>query len=389
MDSYSNIKKTIRWIYTSNFFLVFVYGIPLFIGSSYLATFTDDKTVGLIYTIASIITIFALFGVLKILPIIGNYKTTLGLLFLEAISICILALSGNFAWILPAFIVHFILTTVLSFNIDIFLENYTKDSTTGDVRGFTYAFASIAWLLAPLIAGFVLGQTELYWKVFAVALLFTIPFGLIIAVAMKDFRDPVYRAGAFTKDIRNVLKNKDERNIFFSGFLLKIFFAWMAIYTPIYLHKYIGFNFEQIGIIFTVMMVPYILLEWPIGRLEDKYYGEKEILISGFFIIAISTVFLFLITIPNLIIWSITLLLTRVGAALVEISTETYFFKKVSSSDTDDISFWRMLAPFGYVVAPLFAYLFITFFGMKYIFLCMGIFMLLGMISSSKIKDTL
>jgi len=387
MDSYSNIKKTIRWIYTSNFFLVFVYGVPLFIGSSYLETFTNTKTVGFIFTTASVITMFALFGILKILPIIGNYKTTLGLLFLEVISILILALSGNFAFILPAFIAHFILTTLLSFNIDIFLENYTGNSTTGETRGITYAFASLAWIITPLIAGFVLGSTELYWKVYAVSLLFTLPFGLIIALAMKDFKDPVYRAGSLIKDLKNVIINKDERNIFLSGFLLKIFFAWMAIYTPIYLHQYIGFNFEQIGIIFTLMMIPYILLEWPIGRLEDRFYGEKSILITGFFIIAISTGFLYLLTEASVAVWAIALLLTRVGAALVEISTETYFFKKVSSSDTDDISFWRMLAPLGYLVAPMCAYLFISIFGMEYIFLCMGIFMLLGMISSSRIKD--
>jgi hypothetical protein len=74
---------------------------------------------------------------------------------------------------------------------------------------------------------------------------------------------------------------------------------------------------------------------------------------------------------------------------MVEISTETYFFKKVSSSDTDDISFWRMLTPLGYLLAPASALVFIYFFGMESIFLCIGIFMLLGMLTSLKIKDTL
>jgi len=388
MDSYTNVQKTIRWIYTSNFFLVLLYGVPLFISSSLLEALTSQETVGLIYTVASIVTALALFGVLKILPIFGNYKTTLWLLLLEALSLIVMSISGSIVWILPAYIIHFVITTILSFNIDVFLENYTKNSSTGNVRGFTYSLASIAWMCAPLIAGFVVGKTDLYWKAFAMGLVFTIPFGLIIAFALKDFRDPIYRSTSFFKDVKNVIKNKDERGIFMSGFLLKIFFAWMVIYTPIYLHEYIGFNFEEIGIIFTIMMIPYILLEWPIGKLEDKFYGEKEILIAGFFVIAISTIFLYFIQIPNIIIWSIAMLLTRVGAALVEISTETYFFKKISSSDTDDISFWRILTPLGYLLAPLVALIFIKLFGMQSIFLCIGIFMLLGIMTSSTIKDT-
>jgi MFS family permease len=257
--------------------LVLALGVPLFISSSFLETFTSEETVGLIYTIASIITALALFGALKLLPILGNYKTTLLLVVLETASLIAMSISGSIEWILPAYIIHFVVTTILFFNIDIFLENYTKDSGTGGIRGFAYSLASIAWMCAPFIAGFVVGTDNLYWRAFAVGLLFLIPFGLIIAFALKDFKDPIYRATSLLTDLKSVIKNQDKRWIFLSGFLLKVFFAWMVIYTPIYLHEYIGFNFQEIGIIFAVMMLPYILLEWPIGKLEDKFYGEKEI----------------------------------------------------------------------------------------------------------------
>jgi len=388
MHSDSHTQKTLKWVHSSNLLLVLLTGIPLFISSTFLSSFTSDRNVSLIFSLASIASILGLYFTIKILPILGNYRTTLSLLLSGAIALGVLSLSSNPTLIVSAYILYFVVSTLLFFNIDIFLESYSKNSTTGEIRGFTYALASIAWMASPLIAGFILGDGEAYWMVYTLGFAFCILFGITIALMLKDFKDPPYHKISLIGDLMNTLKNKDERNIFISAFILKLFFAWMVIYTPIYLHEYIGFTFQEMGIIFTLMMIPYILLEWPIGIIEDRWYGEKELLMLSFFILAVSTALLSFLSAPHILLWTSALILTRTGAAIAEVSTESYFFKKISSSDTDDISFWRMLTPMGYLFAPIIGFIFLSFLDMRYLFVGIGILMLFGILSASRIKDT-
>jgi len=383
-----NKIKPIFWIYTLSVLLTLHVGVPLFINSTYLSSFTTDKMVGVIYSIGSIITILALLAVSRALERFGNYKTTLSLVIFEILTLLGLVLFQNFGFVILTFLGHFVLSTVISFNADIFLESYTKNSSTGATRGLIYSLMSIAWLFAPVIAGFLIGDSTEYWLVYAASIIFLIPIIVILMGALKNFKDAKYHHMSFFKDMKSLLRNKDEKFIFLAGLMLKFFFAWMVIYTPIYLNQHIGFDFKQIGIIFSIMMAAYVIFEWPIGYLADKKYGEKEILSIGFVIIALSTMLLSFITVPNIVLWIAVMFMTRVGAAMVEITTESYFFKKITSSDTDDISFWRMLRPIAYLVAPLLVSPFLIFFDFRFIFLGIGIFMLLGPIFAWQIKDT-
>jgi MFS-type transporter involved in bile tolerance (Atg22 family) len=55
-----------------------------------------------------------------------------------------------------------------------------------------------------------------------------------------------------------------------------------------------------------------------LGKYSDKI-GERKILMFGFFITSISTISLFFIQKPEIWIWAILLLATRIGAATIEV----------------------------------------------------------------------
>jgi hypothetical protein len=197
-----------------------------------------------------------------------------------------------------------------------------------------------------------------------------------------------------------------------ADFLLFFFYSWMTIYTPLYLHKNMGFSWNQIGVILFIMLLPFVYVQFPLGRLADKKYGEKEILSIGFVIMAIFTGIIFFITGGNhvlektffvlnlgnleiditwyVILWAAILFVTRIGAASVEIMCDTYFFKKVDSLDTNIISCFRMVGPAAYILGPLFATLLFTFssFDIQYLFLVLGLIMFIGLKFSLSIKDT-
>jgi MFS family permease len=137
------------------------------------------------------------------------------------------------------------------------------------------------------------------------------------------------------------------------------------------------------------MLVPFVILELPLGKLADKKLGEKELMTGGFIWLAVSTAILSFVETPFLILWAILLLLTRVGASTVEIMTETYFFKKIDEHDSDLLGFFRMVQPASYVIAPIIASIVLMFVDFRWLFMVLGIICLYGIRWSLSLKDTL
>ena len=186
---------------------------------------------------------------------------------------------------------------------------------------------------------------------------------------------------------QDFLKSKNLFRAYVINLLLQFFYCWMVIYTPLYLHEYLHFGWEKIGIIFTFMLLPFVILDYPLGRLSDKM-GEKKMLITGFVIAIISTLLIPFIHQPILILFAVLLFCTRVGAATVEIMSESYFFKEITERDADVISFFRNTYPLAYVIGPLFAIptlLLVPSF--EYLFIVLAIIMLIGLWITLRLKD--
>ncbi|MBD3359492.1 MAG: MFS transporter, partial [Candidatus Buchananbacteria bacterium] len=185
-----------------------------------------------------------------------------------------------------------------------------------------------------------------------------------------------------------LLKRPNLEKIFYLMFLLQFFYAVMVIYTPIYLNQTIGLPWDQLGIIFTVMLIPFILIEYPAGYLADKYWGEKELLTIGLFIIIISLILIFLVETKSIIIWALLLFLTRIGASLLEIMSDTYFFKKINHNDIALINSYRSTRPLAYIFAPFIFGLILYIFPVHYVFLFLAAIVSTGLYFSLTLKDT-
>jgi MFS family permease len=148
-----------------------------------------------------------------------------------------------------------------------------------------------------------------------------------------------------------------------------------------------NFGWDKIGIIFSIMLIPFVILDFPLGKLSDKI-GEKKMLIAGFLIIILSVLVIPLITDSKLWIWALILFATRIGAATIEVMNESYFFKTINERNADEISFFRN-APFvAYIIAPLVAvpilFLIPSF---EYLFFFLSAVLLLGLFVALRLKD--
>lgn len=374
-------------VYLLSFFLTLHIAVPVYINSSFLGILTSPKNVGLVYTAASLLAIIALYFIPRLLKTIGDFRATLIFLTLELGAFFGLATLKDPVLLIGLFIASYVLIYLISFDLDLIVESFSRNASTGSVRGLYLTSANIAWVLAPILAAGILTNGD-YWRVYMAAAALLIPALLIFARKLEHFKDPRYQNAPFWRTAKTVWRRKDLRNIFAASFILQFFFTWMVIYTPIYLHEHLGFLWEDIGIMFSIMLVPFLLLEAPLGRLADKRFGEKEILSIGFVIIALATALMSFVSDNSFITWATLLFLTRVGAACVEIMSETYFFKKIDGQDADIVSLQRSVRPLAGVLGPLVATALLLFIPFKFIFLILAVIVLLGLRFSLAIKDT-
>ena len=149
----------------------------------------------------------------------------------------------------------------------------------------------------------------------------------------------------------------------------------MIVYMPLHLLD-LGIAWEQIGVLFTIMLIPFVLIEYPLGILADKRKSEKELLIVSLIIAVLSTASLILITTPDFTALAILLFMTRVGIAGVEVLRDSYFYKQVDADDTDVIAFFRTTRSLANVIGTI-GLLFLFLFFPLIVFLYLAVFVLL------------
>ncbi len=383
-----NGSDAFQVLYMMQFIVAITIALPTYINSSFLSTYASDSMVGLLYTGSSILTFFFMLLMPSVLNRFGNYRTafvvavvsvllTLGLAFLE-LPFSIYAL----------FVVYMALTTVILFTMDVFIERYSSNKHTGSIRGFFLTIANVAFVMSPFIAGSILTDGD-YWKIYILATISMASFLLILITNFRDFKDPKYDRVPFWNTFKEVMKKRDVALVFITAMALRFFYAWMVIYSPLYLHETLGFTWNEIGIMFTVMLLPFVLFQIPAGKLADSKWGEKELLAGGFILAGITTASLSFITSTDIWVWTSALFATRIGASIIEIMTESYFFKKVDSTDTHIIGFFRNSRPLAYIIAPLIASGLLLILPLQYIFIAAGVLVVLfGLPATLLLKDT-
>lgn len=383
-----------RW--QSNVFVIYLLGflfslhgaLPAYINSTYLSRFTTEHYVGILYAVSAILSICAFVAIPALLRKFGNYKTMSCLLIADFFALLGLAWSANLILVSICFILSFVAISLIGFNIDVFLENFSKDAVTGKIRGTFLSTSNIAWIIAPLIGSFILTDGD-YWKIFLATALLLLPILFLLRNNLKTFKDSEYRIIPVLKTAGEIVRDKNVRAVFFVSFLLQFFYSWMIIYTPIYLYTYIGWSWGEIGVMFSIMLLPFVLTEAPLGKLADTRWGEKEVMSVGFIVMALATVMIAFIETKSFFLWTGLLFVTRVGASMVEIMSETYFFKKIDSSKANIIGLFRTMRPSAYLVSPIVAMLLFSFnLPIKYIFIALAVIMFLGLHWSLELEDT-
>ena len=370
-------SKHLNTLFLSNVFISFHYALIIYINSSFLSNFYSEGQVSSLYLIGSLLDTILLLNASRILEKIGSYRFTVYCITLELMATIGLLLSTNAFLVAIYFLTHVFTISLLLFNMDVFVESVSTDEAkTGSIRATYLTLTNITIVLAPALVAFLVFGNN-YAFVYLLSAVFLLPLYSQIK-KFKNVRSLKMKHIYVNQTISEYIKNKDLYNIFISQSLLQFFYGYMVIYMPIYLVRHIGFSWAEVGIMFTIMLVPFVLFEVPIGELEDSKYGEKEFLTIGFVIIGLSTVFMSFITTKIFWMWTLILFISRIGASFVEVSSESYFFRHVNQQKADIISFFRISRPLSFMLAPLITTIVMEFIPAQYVFIVIGFIMVLG-----------
>lgn len=386
------------------FFMSIQVSLTIYIDSSFLKSTIEnsslaktflwensDNMIGVVYTLASLLTIIVLLYSPRALRRFGNYRWSLGILILHIL--ILLGLSGTTnAWlILPFFITSSALLTVLYFNFDIFLERYSTDEETGRVRGLFMTIGSIAWLLPPVFAGSLVDHSG-FQAVYFVSAIMLLPVIVLMVRYFSDFKDMEYVDSSLFLSKETHKKHPGISGALWMNFFFQFYYAWIIIYSPIYFHENIGVSFGEFGLMLSIALIAFVITPLPVGWLADKILGEKELLVVGFLLMGI-TVTLFPVLANNDFVfwhWVLLLFIGRIGAACVETMTETYFFKQIDGSAAGYIGHFRRMRPVALIIAPMTASALLSsgLITLAGLFPVLGVVMLIAAGKALTLKDT-
>jgi MFS family permease len=376
-------------IFLANIFLSFSYATVLYVNSTFLGQYFDPLVVSAIFLASAVGNI--LFFLLIPRLVEWFYMRTLLLLFLivSVASLVGVVVFANPYIIASLFILYASIQFMSYYCLDIFLEDHSTDQKTGGIRGLYLTLGSAAIASAPLLLTIFDSGEELRPIYIAATSLLVPPIFLVLLFFKNHASVPAHLLDKASRSLPFGIWWRDDsiRRATLARLVLEFFYTFMVIYTPLYLHGVLGFDWAELGIIFTVMLLPFVLFEWPMGELADRLWGEKEIMSLGFFITGVA-----LLIMPFLgklfLAWMVVLFVSRVGASFVEVATESHFFKHVDSRDIALISIFRLARPAGVITGTVAGAISIQLFSFEKIFFVLAVVVFLGLKESVFLKDS-
>lgn len=357
-----------------------------YVNSSMLAVFASPNLISLTYVLASVLSLMLVTLAPQIVRMLGNVKYVTISLLASATLLYLISTHAGLR-IVPLFILYFSLNSVVLYGLDLFLEHYSSENQTGNIRGLYLTLGNIGWVVAPLISGSL--QTKFGFPViYLVAGVSVIITMCVVLFSQRGFVDKAYPRLHFVDGLKILIKNKDMRIIAFLNFLLQFFFVIMVIYSPVYLTSIIGFSWKTLGALLSIMLLPFVIFPYPSGRIADKYLGEKELMVGSLILMGIATLYFAQIGAGSFTVYAIALFLTRMGASVFETMCESAFFKRVTDADSSVISAYRNMMPVAYIVGPLIGATIFTLTSYKTLFSILGALMLVASIYTLRLKDT-
>lgn len=367
------------------FLMGFAQATLIYVMSTYFKLSIGTDNVGIFYAVSYIIFLIILLNLHKFVRALGKSNVFYFSLFAKLIVIFGLILVEPSKLGILLMIAYIILGHIEWVALDFIIEEVSTDRMSGRIRGMHLTILNAGFLFGPFVSTYFLDKINFH-GVFIFALIFNIFVFIFALLGFRKVNKRFEQKLRVLDILKKVLARKNIMRIYYISFVLEFFYALMVIYTPIYLRD-LGFSWGEIGRIFTVMLIPFVIFQYPAGLLADKKMGEKELLILAVFIMGISTMLIYSIGAGSVLSWALILFVTRIGASLIEILRDSYFYKRIDCRDVDVIDFFRTSLPMAYIFATILSSFVFLFLPIKFVFILTGIIVLSALYPAFRLTD--
>jgi MFS family permease len=376
-------------LFIANFFYSLLVALTVYILLPYLSAFTRATTAGFVVAAGGLAAVVFFPFTARLVARYGPQQLALIFAVIEMIAVFALAAAPNSAtsWLL--IVVMLALQPLISYQLDLILEaTDAAEGQMGRVRAVFLTAWNLGIFVAPLLIAALLADTNAYGRVFIAAGVALVPFIVLFTARQLPKIRPIAHV-PMLETFLCILRNRDLAAVTAGHLVLWLFYVWAPVYVPIYFHNVLGIPWSSLGWIFSVMLIPCVLIEYPAGWLADRYLGDKELMFAGFLFAggALASVG-FITASSSLLLILFILLASRAGAALIESMTEGHFYRRVSAGDINSMSIFRSVWPLAYVIAPIIASGILYFGSYQLLFAITGGFIAIaGVIATLCIKD--
>lgn len=372
-----------------NFFSAGHFYLALYILTPYLAQYMAEAHTALVIAAGAAISLIAFPYVPQLLRSYGVKRVTLAYLILSALTLLLLFLIPSPVPAILFVALFCAYQPIIGYLLDLLLEaTVANEAETGRVRTLFLTCGNVALVSAPVIIGLLLGEGDAYGNLFLMGAASAV--AAVVILAQVRTVTQVSPSISRMKDvIRCLAGDRDIQAVAIAYGVLQFMYHLAPFFVPLYLHTHLGIPWSELGPMFAIMLIPFVVLEYPAGYLADRYFGDREMMALGLLIMgAAFAATAFIVPGTALIAILLVLLVTRIGAAVAEATIESHFFRRVSSTDTSSVAVFRMIRPAAALVAPLLGAVILMMSSYSVLFFCTGVLIIVfGVASALSIKD--
>ncbi|MBD3157935.1 MAG: MFS transporter [Candidatus Lokiarchaeota archaeon] len=228
--------------------------------------------------------------------------------------------------------------------------DYSTSTNRGRNMGIFGVFLATAMGVGPVIGGIVAryGVFQPYY----VASFFSLVVGLVALCGIRD-SDHLKARVSFRKSITLAKRCPEMKIPSILNFVDRLHMGFILTALPLLLVTELGISESFRGMILGLFATPFILLQYPIGKLSDNI-GRRVLVITGSFCYAFTLVFMGFAAQVGLIPLIISLVLLGIFSGLTAPPTMAWIGDCVPPKDrATGMGLFNLLGNFGMVLGPI------------------------------------
>lgn len=284
---------------------------------------------------ASLFSLVGFFSFFLSVPLLQRYrKSTLLSLALIGCGVLYLLLGLGFSSplviLFGALLSIFLSLRVVTFGI--IVKSISEERNLSRNVGLTYTFFNLAFILGPLLAGFLL-NTYGYPVVFYSASFFVFLGVFLFALLRIRVSHTEHHIESHT--VRNFFSFFKDRQRVIAYFLSGgVNFWWALIYIYLPLHFLsLGASAFHIGFFLGMISLPLVLFEYSFS-LRAKRTGYRSLFAEGYLLVAAISFLAFFVHSPFVLMG--VFLFSSVGIAMLEPTTESFFLGRLRTKEEEN-----------------------------------------------------